>query len=50
MKNEKWLGRIPFAVYLNQKNWYDKGVGSADPIPPLRLAIVTYYLFGGYRH
>ena len=49
MKNEKWLGRIPFAVYLNQKNWYDKGVGSADPTPPLRLAIMTYYLFGGYR-
>ena len=44
------LWRIPFAMLWKAKWWYDEeGDSACPPLPPLRLAMMTYYLFGGYR-
>ena len=43
------LEKIPFSLIGNAKDWYDKGEDSACPINRPPLAMVPYYLFGGYR-
>jgi len=41
---------IPFAIYeIQSTGTMKEGTKASPPIPPLHLAIMTYYLFGGYR-
>jgi hypothetical protein len=39
---------IPFFLIGNKKHWYNKGEDSTCPINRPPLAMVPYYLFGGY--
>jgi len=50
MNNRGSFMVIPFAMIWNIRPWYDEGGDSACPHrPPLRLAMMKHYLFGGYR-